>query len=975
MLDYWTVDQATTRSNPLGAPTGVDEQLAAAGGSGLASDLAVELARRRVLERMVGQISEPLRIGRFTLEEQLGSGGMGTVWRAHDERLGRLVALKFLRETEQGEIGEARLFREAQGLAKIAHPNVVPVYDVGRHAGRVWIAMEYVPGRTLRSWVEREQPPVRAIIEAWVAAGRGLAAVHAAGLVHRDVKPENAMLGDDGRIRLIDFGLVRAVDHMGDSLALTRPDSSDAHETTGGSDSQREVPTTITTHGAVIGTPAYMAPEQLKGHAATPRSDQFGFCVGLVEALTGARPYRASTVGAQLLEIEQGRPQLPEAVDRRVRRALARGLAPDPEARWPSLDALLDELERTLGLRRRRRILAGAALGLACLVGGLGLGLDRPPGLDAAGPACALTTAPLARDWNEDLGDELRASFEATELPYASASASLAISSLDRWRDAWIDQRDDICDARQLSGLQSPALLDRRGACLTRARTEFAAAIELLRDAEPEIVARVPALLAALPELHDCSAEALSAADAGPALPTQPTLARGRLLVAAGQFDAVRAVVADAELEAASADDPLIELGARELLAHIDVANGPTTRGLASLREIADDAARAGAHNYAASVRARLAVLAQGAWSQPELERWALADAELALASVASADDPRHLLVARARGLRALARADYEAAQRLLGEALAAVEAAPRSNELHALRLRMDLANVARKRGQLDGARSIYADLSAVYTERLGPRHPELGHIAYNHGVLEIDAGQFERGVELLARAREIFAATEGSDTLMGLRAELGLVRVAISRGRHAEARRSLDALLPRLEARAGPDHIDTAHAYNARGILAYFAGDYSRSLDAYAHARDGFVAALGPDHDQVGLVHANIGESLVALDRHAEALVAFDRGLDILERRLGPAHAYLGPALKGRGVARLETGAAALALDDLERALALLERSGDEPVELASTKHALARAARAVGDRERARSLAAEAAAEFHALDLSSLD
>ena len=167
---------------------------------------------QRIRAKLFGG-EEPLgTVDRFKLEGVLGTGGMGTVYEGWDEKLQRRVALKFLRGTVDSPSGEKRFFREAQGLARISHPNVVPVYDVGRWEGRVWIAMEHVPGQTLGEWVA-EAPRTRAeIVDRWTAAGRGLAAIHDAGMVHRDIKPNNILLGDDGRVRIIDFGLVKAAD-------------------------------------------------------------------------------------------------------------------------------------------------------------------------------------------------------------------------------------------------------------------------------------------------------------------------------------------------------------------------------------------------------------------------------------------------------------------------------------------------------------------------------------------------------------------------------------------------------------------------------------------------------------------------------------------------------------------------------------------------------------------------------------------
>ena len=273
-----------------------------------------EVFAARLEARMLGVQPELPRIDRFAIERKLGAGGMGTVWLARDEKLDRRVALKLVRGSNERASQRMRI-REARGLARIAHPNVIAIHDVGEHEGRVWLAMEYVPGQTLHacaSELERET-----LLRHWIAAGRGLAAIHAAGLVHRDVKPDNVLLGFDGRVRVIDLGLVRPADERGAKPVLTPMPGA-------------AKPESVMTPG-FVGTRNYAAPEQLRGGPIDARTDQFGFCKAAAETL------RAAT------KAEDG--PLPAF----VRRALARGQEPDPEQRFADMDALLDALESGLG--------------------------------------------------------------------------------------------------------------------------------------------------------------------------------------------------------------------------------------------------------------------------------------------------------------------------------------------------------------------------------------------------------------------------------------------------------------------------------------------------------------------------------------------------------------------------------------------------------------------------------------------------
>jgi hypothetical protein len=282
-----------------------------------------------------------------------GEGAMGIVVRAHDPKLGRTVALKLLR-ARTCSTSRARLVREAQALARVCHPNVVAVYDVDSHAGEVHVAMEFVPGRPLDAWLLQRPRSWREILCMYVQAGRGLQAAHDEGIVHRDFKPANVIVGDDSRPRVVDFGLA-----CGEPGGVA---SADAGEQ-------------ITTHGMVLGTPAYMAPEQHFGEPLGPAADQFAFCVALWEALHGARPF----VGWNADELARAKARgriaatAGSAVPAWIVAALCRGLAPDPAQRWPSMTALL---EAVTAPRPRRPWLALAA----ALAGALSCATVSAPG-------------------------------------------------------------------------------------------------------------------------------------------------------------------------------------------------------------------------------------------------------------------------------------------------------------------------------------------------------------------------------------------------------------------------------------------------------------------------------------------------------------------------------------------------------------------------------------------------------------------
>ena len=282
--------------------------------------------------------------GRYDIVRVLGSGAMSIVYEAHDRSLDRKVALKVLRDTNPGQADT--LAREARTMARLAHPNVVPVYDVGTAGGRMFLIAELVVGETVASWMRGTKHGWDEVVRVFVQAGRGLAAAHAAGITHRDFKPSNMLIGADGRVRITDFGLARRTAVEPGDLSLVRA-------------------------GELIGTPAYMAPEQLAGASADARSDQFAFCASLFEALHGERPFQAASVTGLRVAIERGERVRGRGarIPSRLARVIERGLALDPNARASSMDDIVDELEAVLGRGRLRGTIYVAAIGVVLLVG------------------------------------------------------------------------------------------------------------------------------------------------------------------------------------------------------------------------------------------------------------------------------------------------------------------------------------------------------------------------------------------------------------------------------------------------------------------------------------------------------------------------------------------------------------------------------------------------------------------------------
>ena len=321
------------------------------------------------------------KVGRFVVVAELGSGGMGVVYAAHDRELDRQVALKVMRGAAEDDEDRIRMLREGQAMARVTHPNVITVFEVGTEGGIVFLAQELLDGGTLGQWLEKTRAHAE-IIDKFVAAGRGLAAAHAAGLGHRDFKPDNVLLGKDGRVRVADFGLARTVGSFTDAAMLATAPGGGPPRTD--VDVTRSPMSQLTRTGAVMGTPMFMAPEQHEGRRADERSDQFAFCVALYHALYGDWPYEGKTSVALADNVINGvmkPPPKTAKVPARLRKILLRGLATNATERFPSMEALLAELAAPPPRSRKRTAIAIAALVVVAGAGAavyLTLGTKRP---------------------------------------------------------------------------------------------------------------------------------------------------------------------------------------------------------------------------------------------------------------------------------------------------------------------------------------------------------------------------------------------------------------------------------------------------------------------------------------------------------------------------------------------------------------------------------------------------------------------
>jgi predicted Ser/Thr protein kinase len=464
-------------------------------------------------------------LGRYVVLSELGRGGMSVVYVAYDPQLDRRVALKVVRGEQLTEAHRARLHREAQALARLSHPSVVTVFDVGDLADDTFVAMELVDGMSLRQWIKSPRT-WREVVKVIVAAGRGLAAAHAAGIVHRDVKPDNIVLGANGGVKLVDFGLARdlgdrSIDSTEQVSSESAHDSDEASSsgsmTSSGSSGSARPLEAITQAGHIVGTPAYMPPEQRGSSVdADERSDQFSLCVTMYEAL-----YRQKPFALKKKDLFDRREQLtvadrpgqdtrtlaaPPPKDTKVpawlQKVVSRGLAVEPSARYPSVDALLVDLDRDPEKTRLQVALAVGALLAAALVAVLITTKVMPAHHQ---PTCDNGAQRVAAIWDDRRHAALDAAATRHGAPWASGAIDAFAAQTDRYSNEWKAMYLETCEATRIRNSQSAEAMDLRMACLDRRLAALGALITVMGDADKDALRKAGEVVGNLPPVAECA--------------------------------------------------------------------------------------------------------------------------------------------------------------------------------------------------------------------------------------------------------------------------------------------------------------------------------------------------------------------------------------------------------------------------------------------------------------------------------------
>jgi tetratricopeptide (TPR) repeat protein/tRNA A-37 threonylcarbamoyl transferase component Bud32 len=913
-------------------------------------------------------------LGRYMVLDHLGRGGMGVVYAAYDPHLDRRVALKLLSPERYGEQdatdGRNRLLREAQAIARLAHPNVVAVHDVGVIDDEVFVAMEYVDGETLGAFCAEEGRTRDEIVAAFAQAARGLAAAHAKGLVHRDFKPDNVLVDKEGRARVLDFGLARAEGRAAQEAAPSASTPSIPRDLPSGPLGMQ-----LTRAGALLGTPRYMAPEQLDGGVVDARSDQFAFGVALYEALYRGHPFGGGDDLSSLIENVRRAEVCAEPVGRKVpaklRALLLRALERDPAERYPSMLALLADLSPP-PLRRRTPWLVTAAVAAAAIVGLAAVARASRP---KPGAECAAADAKWAGVWDDARRSATDSAFHATGVPYAGDAVRGVDAALDAYASAWSAARTDACLATRVRGEQSDEMLDLRMQCLDERLADARALTDLFVHADATTVEHAVSAAQSLRGLEECAnAKALRASvlpprdaqSAAAIAEVREVLARARADDAAGRYAEEHELATGARERAASVGyDPLLAEADVTLALADGRANDERGNEQADLDAIVaaeashDDAVAAEAWEDLTYVRGQRHEYAAGRES-----------GQIASAAIARIGGDVHLSTQLEIDLGKIDRmeARYDDARGHYERAIALARG--HSDDLELKGAYRGLAFLANNLGRYEESVGRYQDLLAIEVRALGPEHPAVAEVLLDMAQPLESLERYDEATAAAKRALAIWEGVAGAESADVASALHILGNIERDR-KHID--RSIDYTQRALavEERAyGPDSPKVANLLNDVAMTLVGAHRYDEARGMMERARDIYVRVNGPEHPTVCMALVNLAQVERESGHPARARADDAEAVAVCERAFkGADHRFRAIALTCLGQDYVGLHQPMNAGDALEKAVAMWGRLGLDTGEVAQSRFFLAKVSWDNGvDRPRAVMLAQQARAYYAA-------
>ena len=807
-----------------------------------------------ILEDARGPLARGATVGRYVVLDVIGSGGMGVVYAAYDPELDRRIAIKLMRAQAgldtKGTDGKARLLREAQALARLSHPNVVAVHDVGTLGDEVFLAMEYMEGSTLRQWLAAETRQWREILRVFVQAGKGISAAHAASIVHRDFKPDNVLVAKNGRVCVLDFGLARRTVLEGVHPTEEGQALADASTRAGG------LAISMTRTGAFMGTPAYMSPEQLAGQLIDTRSDQYSFCSALYEAICGTAPYKGDNVRELLSAIREGRVSEPRKSSHApawLRQVLFRGLKANPDDRYPSMDLLLAKLERDPSRRRWRMLGASAVVLLISATSWSSYRLAHQ-----RSQACQGAQSKLAGIWDEARKKTVSTAFLATKKPYAADAVRGVDRILDDYARRWVSMQTEACEAT-LHGEQSQELLDLRMACLSHRGEELQSLTRLFSKPDDSVVAKSITAAQGLSDIDDCAKVDLLKAPLKPPsdLETRAKveelrskLASIKVLLDSGKYKEAVPLTTAASAEAEALHYRPVEAEALYYLGVSQNLNGDYRSAEKTLIDAAM-AAESGRHDdIVARASERLVSVGATKAKYEQAELWG----KQAMSAIERQGGNDKLLSAVLSGLGVVAKdqGKYDAAYDYLQRSLAIAEKL--NDEAQLSTTFNNIGVVLRRQARYDEALKYYQRALALKEQRLGPDHPDLGSTLINIGTVMRQQGN-------------------NDEALLYYKRSLAIKEQAL-----------------------GPDHPSLAANLQNIAIIFQLQERHQEALRAFDRARELKEKALGPRHPEVAQALIGVGTEYVNLGMPQKAAPVLEQALAIVESQPSE-RSYLGEA------------------------------------------------------------------------------
>ena len=917
-----------------------------------------------------GALAEGVVVGRYIVGKPIGSGAMGRVYAAYDPELDRKIAIKVLHDRvsagsdlDSRVARNRRLQREAQAIAKLAHPNIVKVHDVGSiggdgdDAGRVFIAMEHVEGTTLRHWLAECARSVDQVLGVFRPIAAALAHAHDVGIVHRDFKPDNVLIDPNGRPHVTDFGLARALprdDGPASLSSLERPVDTDGVE----------VDETLTQTEGLAGTPAYMAPEQLRDRVADARSDQFAFCVSLYEALYGERPFRGKTIAALVSAVVGGdvRPVPAGArVPMRLRRVVLRGLAVDPGERFADMQRL-----RIALLRRRIPWPIATGVTVAAVVGAVA----TLPGASEQVGYCDRVAEQLDGVWDADVRAAVVSALSNSKLPFARESSALVIDKLDAYAERWLALQRDACedDSEHVAG---------KMACLSTRREALAALTVLLKDGSDQAVLGAADAVARLPMLEPCARPGFAVAD----VPAEIAEDVDRIRIAATRVRTLR----NAGMSRQALEEAETALRDAESVAHppslseaaLELANSLSDVGRLDEAEAAFHRAlsagvASSSHGIVSEAAAGLAFIATERDAPlQEVQRWVeIGNAALARGAKGGSRRRAQLVGALGTALREHRRLD-EAAE-VYVEGIRAMRSELSDDDAALAPLLAGLGLVYSRDGRQQDASALIDDARELLLHSYGSGHPHYAVTLQNLAITHFRQGAYTQALELYLASHESLLRVFGEDHPSPATTAYSAATALLYLGRYDEADEHAKVALRGYEASLGEGSMAAASGLALRGEIALRAG---RLEDAEAVLRR--AIALAEQHDEHGRgasYQSQLGRVLSLADRRQPAREALDAALAVQRVESGEVSADVAETLGRLAELDLADGAPKRGLSRARRSAEIYREVEQDPHVLAEVALRWARATE-LADAEDAERKAARAWVELTLEGMEALD